>query len=295
MPGLIQRYTHWLHTQWPAGTVEKLPASGEDGVTNLPGVRIVGDLTGIPLLKFSSDTGASAVRAILREPDFQKGEGEILDLAIIGAGVAGISAAIEARKAGLNFVVIEATEIFSTVVNFPKAKPIYTYPTEMKLEGGLQFTADVKEALLEEMEEQRRAAGIEITPGGWSGSSARMAQLILHMGEGEPLRARRVIVAIGRSGNFRKLGVPGEELDKVSQPALRSEGICGEERARGGRRRFRFGNGDRADEVGRGRDAELSRARNSRAPSRRTSRRSDAGGERGGRRAGGAADLGARE
>ncbi len=216
MPGPISRYTHWLHTQWPAGTVEKLPVSGENGATNLPGVRIVGDLTGIPLLKFSSDTGASAVRAILREADFQKSENETLDLAIVGAGVAGISAAIEARKAELNFVVIEATEIFSTVANFPKAKPIYTYPTEMKLEGGLQFTADVKEALLEEMHEQARAAGVEVTPRRVERIERSGSELILHMGEGDPLRARRVIVAIGRSGNFRKLGVPGEELDKVS-------------------------------------------------------------------------------
>ena len=220
MAGIIHRYTHWLHTQWPAGTVEKLPVSGEDGETNLPGVRIVGDLTGIPLLKFSSATGAGAVRAILREPEFLKAErgtrkAESLDLAIVGAGVGGISAAIEAQKAGLRFVVIEATEVFSTVVNFPKAKPIYTYPTEMKLEGGLQFTADVKEALLEEMEAQRRAARIEITHGRVERIERRGGELILHMGEGEPLRARRVIVAIGRSGNFRKLGVPGEELDKV--------------------------------------------------------------------------------
>ncbi len=53
----IKRYTRWLHTRWPAGVVEKLPESGEFGVTNIPGVRIVGDLTGIPLLKFSSKTG----------------------------------------------------------------------------------------------------------------------------------------------------------------------------------------------------------------------------------------------
>ena len=61
MPGIIERYTKWLHTQWPAGTVEKLPVSGPDGVTAQPGVRIAGDLTGIPLLKFSSHTGAEAV------------------------------------------------------------------------------------------------------------------------------------------------------------------------------------------------------------------------------------------
>src|SRR5712691_8499772 len=71
----IKRYTHWLHTSWPAGVVEKLPDSGEFGVANIPGVRIVGDLTGIPLLKFSSKTGAEAVRAILAEPDFRKDEG----------------------------------------------------------------------------------------------------------------------------------------------------------------------------------------------------------------------------
>src|ERR1700750_1797129 len=112
MAGILSRYTKWLHTQWPAGTVEKLPVSGPDGTTALPGVRIVGDLTGIPLLKFSSHTGAEAVRAILRTPESgnRKPDSGELDLAIIGAGVAGISAAIEAKKAGLKFVVFEATE-----------------------------------------------------------------------------------------------------------------------------------------------------------------------------------------
>ncbi|HEV3409884.1 MAG TPA: NAD(P)-binding domain-containing protein, partial [Chthoniobacterales bacterium] len=218
MPRLLARYTHWLHTQWPAGTVERLPINGERGETNVPGVRIVGDLTGIPLLKFSSKTGAEAVQAILRELEkLEVGsrKSEVLDLAIVGAGVAGISAGIEAKKAGLRFVVLEATEVFSTVINFPKAKPIYTYPTEMKLEGGLQFTANVKEALLAEMEAQRRAAGIEVTPGRVERIERTGDELVLHLAEGAPMRARRVIVAIGRSGNHRKLGVPGEELDKV--------------------------------------------------------------------------------
>src|SRR6266478_5627905 len=111
MAGIIERYTKWLHAQWPAGTVEKLPVSGLEGVTTHAGVRIVGDLTGIPLLKFSSNTGAEAVRAILAEADFRGGgggDGERLDLAIIGAGVSGISAAIEAKRAGLKFEIFEA-------------------------------------------------------------------------------------------------------------------------------------------------------------------------------------------
>src|SRR4051812_48987020 len=61
----IKRYTRWLHTMWPAGTVERLPEVQPDGSTNIPGVYVVGDLTGIPLLKFSADTGTRAVMAIV--------------------------------------------------------------------------------------------------------------------------------------------------------------------------------------------------------------------------------------
>src|SRR5436190_15757343 len=118
----IARYTQWLHTMWPAGTVEKLPEVNEDGTTAVPGVRIVGDLTGIPLLKFSADTGAKAIFAFLKEDDFQKRKGQAgdVDVAIIGAGVSGISAAMEAKKAGLRYVVFEASQAFSTIQNFPK-------------------------------------------------------------------------------------------------------------------------------------------------------------------------------
>src|SRR5512134_2354498 len=102
---LIGRYTRWLHTRWPAGTVEKLPEIRDDGTTAVPGVRIVGDLTGVPLLKFSSDSGAKAVKRILAERDFAPArdpDGETLDVAIVGGGVSGIAAAIEAKKSGLS-------------------------------------------------------------------------------------------------------------------------------------------------------------------------------------------------
>ena len=66
-PGLsssLARYLRWLHLQWPAGTVEKLPEVRPHGSTNVPGLYVVGDLTGVPLLKFSSDSGARAVQTI---------------------------------------------------------------------------------------------------------------------------------------------------------------------------------------------------------------------------------------
>jgi NosR/NirI family nitrous oxide reductase transcriptional regulator len=218
---LIARYTHWLHTKWPAGVVERLPESDEQGRTRLPGVRIVGDLTGVPLLKFSSKSGAEAVHAFLKEPDFLSGraakaDAEPLDIAVIGAGVAGISAAIEAKRAGLKFAVFEAAAPFSTITNFPKGKPIYTYPSDLKLDGGLQFSTSVKEALVEELEAQRLVAGIETTQTAIHRVEHKGGVLLLHHRDSKAVtRARRVIIAIGRSGNFRKLGVPGEELPKV--------------------------------------------------------------------------------
>ncbi len=208
----------WLHTRWPAGVVEKLPDVNEDGTTSVPGIRITGDLTGIPLLKFSSDTGAKAIRSFLEEPDFaanRANDSDLLDVAIVGAGVSGVSAAMEAKKAGLRFQIFEATQIYSTVANFPKAKPIYTYPTEM-VPAGLQFTATVKEPLLEEMEQQRKDAGIEVTSARIERVERKSNELLLHHGDGKTVtRARRVVIAIGRSGNHRKLNVPGEDLDKV--------------------------------------------------------------------------------
>src|ERR1700721_812612 len=100
----IAAYTHWLHTRWPAGTVEKLPVTGENGSTDLPGGRIAGDLSGIPLLKFSSLTATMAVRAILKEPEFQKrdtSQADGRDLAIIGAGGGGVSAGVETKRGRL--------------------------------------------------------------------------------------------------------------------------------------------------------------------------------------------------
>ena len=209
---------HWLHTRWPAGTVEPLPEVGPDGSTQVPGVYVVGDLTGIPLLKFSADSGARAVETIAADHKFtearsQKAAG-VRDLVIIGAGVSGVAAALAAKKRGLDFVLLEATQLFSTVANFPKGKPIYTYPKDMVPAGDLQFSREIKEELLDEMRTQ--AAGIEAQTQRVERIERKGGVLICHLAEkGKTLSALRVIVAIGRSGNFRKLGVPGEDKNKV--------------------------------------------------------------------------------
>ena len=217
MGNMLGKYVHWLHTRWPAGVVEKLPRVDEHGQSNISGLYIVGDLTGIPLLKFSADTGARAVQHILTDEAFQpdKGSAEVMDLAIVGAGVSGMSAALEARKAGLSFVQFEATEPFATVVNFPKGKPIYTYPTEMVPAGDMRFVAQIKEPLVAELYEQTLAQGIEPTLARVERVEKRGDHFELHIPDRENVKARRVVIGIGRSGNFRKLGVPGEDAGKV--------------------------------------------------------------------------------
>ncbi len=216
---MIERYMHWLHTQWPAGRVETLPEVRPDGTTNVPGVIVVGDLTGIPLLKFAGDTGTRAVQRLVADSSFQTslrdGDSAILDLVIVGAGVSGMAAALEARNHDLRFVICEASQPFSTIVNFPRAKPIFAYPTDMTPAGDLQFKADRKEPLLEELRAQ--TAGPELQP-----RQVRVERierqgkhLRVHLEGAEPLEARRVIVAIGKSGNHRRLNVPGEEREKV--------------------------------------------------------------------------------
>ena len=222
MLAILARYTRWLHTRWPAGTVERLPEVREDGSTNVPGVYIAGDLTGIPLLKFSLDTGAKAVERIAADLATHTGGSAnapgpaLLDLVIVGAGVAGMAAALEAKGRGLSYAIVEATEPFSTIVNFPKAKPIYTYPKAMRPAGQLRVTADIKEALVDELRAQTNAAGIRPKPLLAERIERKGDALLVHVAGEAPLRARRVLVAIGRSGNFRKLGIPGEDFDKVS-------------------------------------------------------------------------------
>lgn len=208
---MIRRFYHWLHGQWPAGRPEPLPRVGEHGRTRLPGVYVVGDLSGIPLLKLSIQSGVEAVRDAR---EHLRSEGAV-DVCVIGGGTAGLSAAVEAKRAGLSYRLLEANRLFSTIHNFPKGKPIYTYPSGMQPPGDIQVQAPVKEELIDELEAQARAHGIEATEAYASHVEAGGGTLTVHLKDAEPITARAVVIAIGRSGNFRRMGIPGEDRDKV--------------------------------------------------------------------------------
>jgi len=211
----ISRYARWLHTRWPAGTTETLPVLGPDGTTSVPGVFVAGDLSGVPLLKFALDGGARVARRVARDVAARPAAAGELDLIVIGAGVAGMGAALEASKAGLRFEVLEAAEPFSTLVDIPRGKPIFTYPRAMRPAGDLQVSASVKEALLDELREQVARAGIRPLRARAERIERRGASVVVHLAGEAALVGRNVLVAIGRTGNFRRLGVPGEDREDV--------------------------------------------------------------------------------
>jgi NosR/NirI family transcriptional regulator, nitrous oxide reductase regulator len=211
---VFSRFARWIHTGFPAGTSERLPEVASDFTTNVPGLFVVGDLTGVPLLKFAADGGARVVRRIAAEKDGREIDAAV-DVAIVGGGVAGMAAALEARRLGLRFEVFEAREPFATIADFPTAKPIFTYPVALEPQGELRFTARsaVKEGLLAELQDQAR--DVPVTRARVERVVRRDGAFDVFIADKPTARARHVIVAIGRSGDFRKLDVPGEELPKV--------------------------------------------------------------------------------
>lgn len=89
-------YFDWLRKDAPQGPVETYPLIGDEFRSSIPGIHIIGDLTGIPLLKYAADSGAKVVSFLESSPDPKSAR--VYDLLIIGGGPSGISAGIEAKK-----------------------------------------------------------------------------------------------------------------------------------------------------------------------------------------------------
>jgi NosR/NirI family nitrous oxide reductase transcriptional regulator len=220
MASIISKYFNWLQKDAPAGEVERYPEIDDNGETSVKGIYIIGDLTGIPLLKLASESGKKIINTILSEQNFQKlkssnKDDEIYDLVIIGAGPAGIAAGIEAANQKLKFTIIESAQKFNTIVNFPKGKPIFAEPAVYDQQSALKINDGTKESLLEELENQLTGIDLPIEEG-------VMVDRIDNKGDHFELitkkvnyKALKVVLAIGKSGNARMLNVPGENLPKV--------------------------------------------------------------------------------
>ena len=217
MLSLLNRYVDWLHLQWPGGTVEPLPRVEADFSTAVPGLFVVGELTGIPLLKHAVDSGARVARRLLGE--CEQSPEDIVPLVIVGGGVSGLSAAVEAQRLGIGFQWYEAARLLETVENYPLGKPIFTEPPEFNPKATLQLPANGdldREGLLASLQQQARDRGLKAQTETLEAIQKDGAALKVLWSSGESVRAHRVILALGRSGEFRRLGVPGEDRDHVS-------------------------------------------------------------------------------
>ena len=180
--------------------------------TNVPGIFVAGELGGMGLIRNAIEQGRQAIDEIAKRRP--KGIAP-LDVLIVGAGPSGFSACLGAKSKGLNYIAIEQESLGGCVFQYPRGKLVMTQPAMLPLVGKFKFTTAQKEQLLEtwtkiEADHQLNIRYYESVIG------------IVPEGKGFKVTTTRgeytagtVLLAIGRRGTPRKLGVPGEELPKV--------------------------------------------------------------------------------
>ena len=220
MASAISKYFNWLQKDVPAGKVEKYPQIDENGQTSVKGIFITGDLTGIPLLKLAAESGKKTIDYFMTDPEFKKlresnKNEDVFDLIIVGAGISGVSAGLEAQKNNLNFKILESAQKYNTVINFPKGKPIYAEPAAYKQQSDLKIEDGTKESLLNDLYTQIENKDLPIEEGTLIVKIEKKGKYFQIVTRRKTFKCLRIILAIGKSGNARMLNVPGENLSKV--------------------------------------------------------------------------------
>jgi thioredoxin reductase/polyferredoxin len=181
--------------------------------SNVRGLFVVGDLAGAPVVKLAMEQGDTVAHHIAGLP--RRNEPGILDVIVIGAGAAGLNAALTAQSLGLRVLVLEKTKLVATFEDFPEGKWIYAEPEERPARGQLWLEGATKEALIERWQKTIEESGLEVRVG--EGVSAvRKREGVFELTAGaSTYRAERVVLATGQRGNPRRLEVPGEERTTV--------------------------------------------------------------------------------
>ncbi len=144
---------------------------------------------------------------------------EDLDLLIIGAGPAGLSAADAAAREGLSYLVIEKGTIADTIRSYPVGRALFSTVNELEMrEGTLKPVREkpTREELLSHYihfvleQDLRINTGEEVT----DIASLKPVGFLVSTTCGE-YHAARVLFAIGAMAYPRRLNIPGEDLPKV--------------------------------------------------------------------------------
>jgi thioredoxin reductase/Fe-S-cluster-containing hydrogenase component 2/CRP-like cAMP-binding protein len=151
-------------------------------------------------------------------PGVSTGMGEsIFDVAILGAGPAGLSAAARASQRRLSHIVLEAGERHAnTIQQYHHFKHVMSEPSVLPLRSDVQFNAGRRESVLDGLERGIRESNANIRyRAAVTGVAGRRGDFRITVNASETVRAKHVVLALGMQGNLRRLGVPGEELGCV--------------------------------------------------------------------------------
>lgn len=199
----------------------ELPLVKGNFETNVPGLFIVGELGGMGLIYNAINQALQCVEGIAKSRPAKVAGAH--QLVIVGAGPAGLAASVAAVAAKLDYVTVDQESLGGTVLQYPRQKIVMTRPVKLPIYGKLQLETVSKEDLLARFEDIVESCGVEVRHGvKVEGIRARDGAFDVTTSAGV-LRGQRVILALGRRGSPRKLGVPGEDLAKVSYRLLEPE------------------------------------------------------------------------
>jgi thioredoxin reductase len=186
----------------------------------VPGLFLAGDVTGLALIRNAINQGAHAVRSIAAARAGAPSRTGPLDLLIVGAGPAGLSAALEAQACGLRYLALEQGSVADSIRSFPRGKLVLD--PDLPLLGRLWLAETSKEELLAHwlrilhreqpaIREGQRVSTIERTGGGFTVTAVDTG------GAAATYQARHLLMAIGRRGTPRRLPIdlPPEWAERV--------------------------------------------------------------------------------
>jgi thioredoxin reductase (NADPH) len=193
--------------------------------TSVPGIFVAGELGGMGLIRNALEQGRQAVEAICGR---RGNAGDCLDLVIVGAGPAGFAAALTALSKRLRTVTLEQESLGGAVFQYPRGKLVMTAPATVPLVGKVDFRQTSKEAVLEFWRDVERKTGVQVSYRERVEDIVRDgADFVVQTTRAE-YRTHSVLLAIGRRGTPRKLGVAGEEMSKVVYRLIDPEQYAGQ-------------------------------------------------------------------
>jgi thioredoxin reductase (NADPH) len=197
----------------------KVPKRNQKYVTDTPGIYLIGDVSGVPLVKNAINEGATVIQYVVEDLRAESPTPDgVYDVAIIGVGPAGFSAAACAAEQGLKYVALEQGRLTSTIRNYPAGKYIFFKPETVAPKGPVPLpgVGGLKEDLLRQWDEL--AKGLQVHEMERCSAIKPQAGIFEVTTQGEAgqgqntYTARRIILAIGNLGSPMKLGVAGEEM-----------------------------------------------------------------------------------